>query len=196
MKRLTTLRVVVSLLTLLLAAGCSGGGGSGTDGEETGSNGSSETTGGSTEDRTDTAPGTTQETGNTNEAPGGVSLLEISSGSSGLEQRQVVVAPSAAALSEAAGVQVPEAGEGTYLAAFWGEKPTGGYTMEALDAQPEGDRIVVRLALKKPPPDAMVSQALTYPYVAAVIRGSVPENINFTFVTQGGRELDWPVRRL
>jgi hypothetical protein len=60
----------------------------------------------------------------------------------------------------------------------------------------EGSRITVRIALREPPPDAMVGQALTYPYVAAVIRTRIPENKGFTFVTQDGRELGWAVRRM
>lgn len=113
-----------------------------------------------------------------------------------MEQRQVIVAPSADALSETTGIRVPNAGEGTYLAAFWGEKPTGGYTMEVLSARTEGSRIVVRLALKKPPPDAMVSQALTYPYAAAILRNVDTGEKEFVFVTRSGQEIGWPVRNV
>lgn len=121
--------------------------------------------------------------------------MEVISGSSGLEQRQVVISPSASALAEATGVQVPEAGDGTYLAVFWGEKATGGYTVEVLDARIRNGRLVVRTDLKPPPPDAMVGQALTYPYAAAVIRGEFPADTDFVFVTRGGRELGWSVQR-
>jgi hypothetical protein len=181
MNRLATFATV--LLVLFLAVGCSGGGGSMTGDGETGSTGSS------SGKSTDPAPETTSET------PGGVEIEQVSSGSGGLSQRQVVVAPSADALSEATGVRVPDAGEGTYLAAFWGEKPTGGYTVEFLGARMEGDRITMELALEEPPPDAMVSQALTQPYAAAVIRDGISEDTALTFVTRGGRELDWAVRR-
>lgn len=195
MAHLAILRAATLLLVLLLAAGCAGGGTGSADGE-TGNAGSSETTPGVTEGNTGPAPETTQRGGTTEEMSGGMRVEQISSGSGGLGQRQVVVGPSADALSEATGVRVPEAGEGTYLAAFWGEKPTGGYTMEILGARLEGDQIVVRLALKNPPPDAMVSQALTYPYVAAVVRGGIPEDADLVLVTQSGRELGWPVRRM
>lgn len=213
MRHLATLCTGVLLFTIFLAAGCSGGPGTSqgaTEGtgssENTGS--SSETTGGSPEDTANPVPETTQEAGATDGAgttqetsqgtpgaSGGLQIEQVASGPGGLSQRQVVIGPSAGALSQATGARVPDAGEGTYLAAFWGEKPTGGYTVEILSARKEGNRVVVRLALRNPPADAMVSQALTYPYAAAVIRTNLPEDTEFTFVTQGGRELGWPVRR-
>lgn len=140
-----TLGVAILLLALLAGAGCSGGGSASSSAEETGS--------------AAPPPETTQKTG----PAGGAALEQISVGSGAPRRPQVVVAPSAAALSEATGVRVPPSGAGTYLAAFWGEQPTGGYTVGFLSARTEGDRVVVRLALEKPPPDAMVSQALTYP---------------------------------
>ena len=175
MQRLATL-----LFFLLLAAGCSGGGDPGSD---------------SGSGSTSPMPETTQEGETIPGTLGSVNIEQISSGSDGLSQRQVVVAPSADALSEATGAPVPDAGEGTYLAAFWGEKPTGGYTVEILSARMEGARTIVQLALGKPPPDAMVSQALTQPYAAAVVRGEIREDTDLTFVTREGRELDWAVRR-
>ncbi|MGB3635320.1 MAG: protease complex subunit PrcB family protein [Rubrobacteraceae bacterium] len=182
------------MLALLLAAGCSGRG-TGTSGETGNTGSASGTTNSSTGGSSSPEPETTQEAETTEEAPGSTQIEQVSSGSDGLKRPQVVVAQSAAALSEATGVQIPEAGEGTYLAAFWGERPTGGYTVEILDARMEGGQVAVQLALRKPPPDAMVSQALTYPYAAAVTRGGVPESTDLTFVAQGGRELGWPVRR-
>lgn len=182
------------LIALLVATGCSGG--SPEAGEETSNTGpSSGNTGGGTVVSTGPAPETTQGGGTTNEAPGSFQIEQVSSGSDGLKRPQVVVAPSADALSEATGLRVPNSGEGTYLAAFWGEKPTGGYTVEVSSARMEDNQVTVRLVLQNPPPDAMVGQALTYPYAAAIIRGGVPENTNFTLVTQGGRSLDWPIRR-
>ncbi|MGF1470154.1 MAG: protease complex subunit PrcB family protein [Rubrobacteraceae bacterium] len=123
-------------------------------------------------------------------------IERLTTGTDGLRRPQVVVASSAGALSEATGVSVPDSGEGTYLAAFWGEQPTGGYTVEILSARTEEDRIVVRLALGRPSPDAMVSQALTYPYAVAALREEVPEDRDFVLVTKAGGVLDWPVRRL
>jgi hypothetical protein len=112
----------------------------------------------------------------------------------GPRQPRVVVAPSAAALSGAIGANVPDSGSGTYLAAYWGEKPTGGYSMSVQSARLEGSKVTVRLALKEPPRDAIVTQALTYPYAVAVIRGLSPEGKDFSFVDD--EELGWPVRRV
>jgi hypothetical protein len=112
----------------------------------------------------------------------------------GPRQPRVVVAPSAAALSGAIGANVPDSGSGTYLAAYWGEKPTGGYSMSVQSARLEGSKVTVRLALKEPPRDAIVTQALTYPYAVAVIRGLSPEGKDFSFVDD--EELGWPVRQV
>jgi hypothetical protein len=112
----------------------------------------------------------------------------------GPEQPRVVVAPSARALTGAIGTDVPDSGSGTYLAAYWGEKPTGGYSMSVRSARLEGDQVTVRLALKEPPRDAILTQALTYPYAVAVIRGLSPEGKDFSFVDENGRELGWPYK--
>ena len=106
----------------------------------------------------------------------------------------MIVAPSAAALSEAIGANVPDSGRGTYLAAYWGEKSTGGYSLAVESARLEGDRVTVRLALKEPPRDAIVTQALTYPYAVAVVRDLDPQGKDFSFTDQAGRVHGWPVR--
>ena len=159
-------------LLLLLAVGCSAGGGS----DPTADN-PSETTGSSEEPR-ELRVGRIS-----SEAPG-----------EGPLRPRLVLAPSAAALSQETGARVPDSGEGTYLAAYWGEKPTGGYSLAVRSARLEGDRVTVRLALEEPPPDAIVTQALTYPYAVALVRGLDPRGKDFSFVDQNGRELDWPVR--
>ena len=122
----------------------------------------------------------------------------ISSGAPGQgpARPRVVLAPSAAALSQEIGAAVPDSGGGTYLAAYWGEKPTGGYSLAVRSASLEGERVSVQLALKEPPPDAMVTQALTYPYAVALVRGLDLRGKGFSFVDRAGRELDWPVRRV
>jgi PrcB C-terminal len=154
------------MVLLLLAAGCSAG-----DGSEPSAD-------------------------NPSEAPRDLRVERISSGDAGQgpEQPRVILAPSAAALSEAMGVDVPDSGNGTYLAAYWGEKPTGGYSLAVKSARIEGDRVTVRLALKEPPSDAIVTQALTYPYAVAVVRELDPRGKDFSFVDQDGEELGWPVR--
>jgi hypothetical protein len=130
------------------------------------------------------------------EAPRKVLVERISSSAPGQGpgQPRVVVAPSAAALSEAIGASVPDSGDGTYLAAYWGQKPTGGYSLAVESARLAGDRVTVELALREPPPDAMVTQALTYPYAVAVVRGLDPQGKQFSFTDQNGRGLGWPVR--
>jgi len=106
----------------------------------------------------------------------------------------VILARSAGALSETTGVEVPDSGNETYLAAYWGEKPTGGYSLAVKSARIEGERVTVRLALKEPPPDAIVTQALTYPYAVAVVQDLDLQGKDFSFVDQDGKELGWPVR--
>lgn len=125
-----------------------------------------------------------------------LNVQRISSGDRGLEQRRVVVASSAAALSRALDMRVPSEGDGVYVAAFWGRKTTGGYSVSVESASITDDRITVRLALREPPPDAFVTQAITYPYAAAVLRGADPAGKQVVLEREGGRELDWPVLRV
>ncbi len=113
----------------------------------------------------------------------------------GSKHSRVVLATSPAALSEVTALKVPNSGEGTYLAVYWGEKSTGGYSVSVKGARIEGERVTVRLALERPPPGAIVTQAFTYPYVVAVLRDLDPRGKDFSFVDLEGRGLDWPVRR-
>src|ERR671917_2958036 len=132
------------------------------------------------------------------EAPRDLRVERISSGAPGQgpEQPRAILAPSAAALSEAIGARVPDSGNGTYLAAYWGRKPTGGYSLAVKSARLEGDRVMVRLVLKEPPRDAIVTQALTYPYAVAVVRDLDPQGKDVSFTDQNGRELGWAGRLL
>ncbi|HEX5974794.1 MAG TPA: protease complex subunit PrcB family protein [Rubrobacteraceae bacterium] len=136
--------------------------------------------------------------GDGSEEPRDLRVEQISSDAPGQGPRQprAVVAPSAAALSGEVGANVPDSGSGTYLAAYWGEKPTGGYSMSVRSARLEGSRVIVRLALKEPPRDAILTQALTYPYAVAVIRELDPGGKDFSFMDENGRELGWPVSRV
>jgi PrcB C-terminal len=159
-------------LLLLLVTGCSIGNGSGPPADNS--------------SQTSEAP----------EEPRDLRVERISSGAPGQgpERPRVMVAPSAATLSEAIGANIPDSGSGTYLAAYWGEKPTGGYSLAVESARLEGDRVTVRLALREPPRDAVVTQALTHPYAVAVVRDLDPKGKQFSFTDQSGRELGWPVR--
>jgi PrcB C-terminal len=160
------------MVILLLVAGCSAGGGS--------------------EPSADAASETTE----ASEEPRDLQVDRISSDEPGQgpQRPRAVVAPSATALSEAIGANIPDSGSGTYLVAYWGEKPTGGYSMSARSARLEGSRVTVRLSLREPPRDAILTQALTYPYAVAVIRDLNPEGKDFSFMDEEGRELDWQVR--
>lgn len=180
---------------LLLIAGCAGGGedeampATGDTGAESGTTDERSTTG---ETRAETtAEGTTA--GETVETVG-VQLEQLASGAQGPKRRGIFVASSARELAAATGLQVPDAGEGTYLAALWGQKNTGGYTVDFGSASAEGDRVTVVIDLGRPPPDAIVAQVLTYPYAVAVLRGADLAGKELVFVTQGGREIRWPVR--
>jgi hypothetical protein len=158
------------MLLLLLVAGCTAGDGSGQEAAET------------------TAA---------SEGPRELRVDRLFSGEPGQGPRRprVILAPSASGLSGATGADVPGSGDGTYLAAYWGQKPTGGYSMAVKSARLEGSAVTVRVSLKEPPRDAIVTQALTHPYAVAVIRDLDPEGKNFIFVDEEGRELGWPVRR-
>ena len=164
------IRAGTVVLLLLLACGCSADDGSEPSGEDPGEDPS--------------------------EVPRDLRVERISSGApgEGPEEPRVIVAPSAAALSEAIGASVSDSGEGAYLAAYWGEKSTGGYSLEVRSARLEGDRVAVRLILEEPPPDAVVTQALTYPYAVAVVRDLDPGGMEFSLTDQSGRALGWPVR--
>jgi hypothetical protein len=56
------------------------------------------------------------------------------------ESSRVLLAPSAPALSSAIGAEVPDAGKGTYLAAYWGSQSTGGYSVAVESAGSKGIR--------------------------------------------------------
>lgn len=193
-------------LSLLFAVGFTVGCGGGSNSGDAADSSTKDTNAPSETSRANT---TTEETGETSEIPGGtakssttsgttsgtesVSLEQISSGTMGPERRQILVASSAADLAAALGLRVPDSGQGTYVAVAWGEKPTGGYSVGFGSASVEGVRLEVGMDLQEPPQDAMVAQALTYPYSIAVLRGVDLGEKELVFVTQNGRELDWPI---
>ncbi|TCJ19901.1 protease complex subunit PrcB family protein [Rubrobacter taiwanensis] len=123
-----------------------------------------------------------------------LTVENIASGPYGPQERGIMLAPDAGSLARAAGVEVPDAGEGVYAGAFWGERRTGGHTVRFESAILEGNEVTVRLSLRAPGPGDIVTQALTHPYAVAVIRDVEPSGLRFRFVDQAGRELDWPVR--
>ncbi|MBA3424058.1 MAG: protease complex subunit PrcB family protein [Rubrobacter sp.] len=182
------------LLYMMLAA-CAAGG-SGSPGDESGTTHSSENTRAPSE-----TTGRQEETHlekSRPEKPGKAGSLNVEQLTSeapgqGPKRPRILLASSASGLSRSAGTTVPDAGEGTYLAVFRGEKPTGGYSVEITSARVEGDRVTIRISLKDPPSDAMVTQALTYPYATAVIRNESLASKELLLEDQDGRKLDWKV---
>ncbi len=162
------------MVFLLLVAGCSAGAGSESSADDP------------------------SETPEASEEPRDLNVERVSSGApeqgQGPRRPRVILAPSARDLSGATRTSVPDSGSGAYLAAYWGEKPTGGYSMAVESARLEGNTVTVRLSLREPPRDAILTQALTYPYAVAVIRELDPRGKDFSFVDEEGRELDWQVR--
>jgi hypothetical protein len=130
--------------------------------------------------------------------PRDLRVERVASGAPGEGPRdpRAVLAPSAEALSRELGARIRGPGEGTYLVVYGGQQPTGGYSVGVAGARVEGDRVTVRVSLEDPPPDAIVTQALTYPYEISVLRGLALEDKSFSLVDGEGRELDWPVRRV
>ena len=161
------------LVLLLLAAGCSAGGDASAPSPEP------------------------SETTEISDEPRELRVERIFSNAPGEGRRRpgVILAPSASALSEEIDAEIPDSGEGTYLISYWGQKPTGGYSLTIESARLRGHRVTVGLALEEPPPDAIVTQSLTYPYAVAVVHDVDPKS-DFAFVDQQGRELGWPVRRV
>lgn len=125
-----------------------------------------------------------------------VERLAAGSPGEGPQRPRVVVAPSAKALSEELGAEIPDAGRGTYLVVYSGEKTTGGHSVNVTGARFEGALVTVRVSIEGPPSDAIVTQVLTYPYVISLLQDLSPEDKTFSFVDQNGEKLDWPVRRV
>ena len=60
-------------------------------------------------------------------------------------------------------------------AVFLGERPTGGYRIAVREAREVAGKLRVTVVERKPPPDAMVTQAFTTPFqVVAVKRSRLP----------------------
>ncbi len=79
------------------------------------------------------------------------------------------------------GVHVLPAGEVRYVLVAWGEKPTGGYSLNVSHVTKSHlGTIDVVCELSVPDPDEMVTQALTYPYqVIALDAGNETIVVNF-----------------
>lgn len=147
----------------------------------------------------DQARGTQNEEGSKDET---VEIISVASGSAGGGPAgpRAVVAGSLDGLPGVRGLGSfePESapkGDPAYLAALWGEKRTGGYSIEVDSARREGGRVVVKLDLREPPEGAMVTQAITYPYAIVALRG-VGVDEEFVLEDSSGDRIDWPVRKV
>lgn len=53
---------------------------------------------------------------------------------------------------------------------FAGERNTGGYSIVVRDAAVDGETLLIEGEVKGPPPEAIVTQALTYPYAVFAVK--------------------------
>lgn len=60
-------------------------------------------------------------------------------------------------------------GDKTYLIVTRGAKPTGGYAVSIKEVVEKETEVVVKVQYQDPAPDAVVTQAISYPYVVAMI---------------------------
>lgn len=72
------------------------------------------------------------------------------------------------------------------VAFFWGQKPTGGYSVLYVGSQLSGSTLRVTLRLVSPAPGAILTQALTSPFVMLEVPGRFTK---VEFVDAGGRLL-------
>jgi hypothetical protein len=72
------------------------------------------------------------------------------------------------------------------VAFFWGQKPTGGYGIQLLSTQLSGNTLRVTLRLNSPAPGAILTQALTSPFLMLEVPGRFTR---VEFVDSSGRVL-------
>ncbi|NMA54376.1 MAG: protease complex subunit PrcB family protein [Firmicutes bacterium] len=76
----------------------------------------------------------------------------------------------------------------TYIMVTRGACPTGGYSVLIKQALETEEEIVVAIEYRDPAPDAIVTQAITYPYALAVLEGTDKpvrfENVEGTYLPQ------------
>ncbi|ACJ33596.1 Uncharacterized membrane protein [Anoxybacillus flavithermus WK1] len=65
----------------------------------------------------------------------------------------------------------------TYAIIHLGERKTGGYGVEVIEVRYKKGKAIVYYKEQKPAPDAIVTQALTYPKVAIKIKTAIPVEI-------------------
>lgn len=63
-----------------------------------------------------------------------------------------------------------EYGDSLYIYVGWGEKPTGGYSVDITDVEQNGNgELVVKALFRAPSPDEMVTQIITYPFALIAV---------------------------
>ncbi|CUA80691.1 protease complex subunit PrcB family protein [Anoxybacillus suryakundensis] len=67
--------------------------------------------------------------------------------------------------------------DATYAIIHLGERKTGGYGVEVTEVRYKNGKAIVYYKEQKPAPDAIVTQALTYPKVAIKIKAAIPIEI-------------------
>lgn len=70
--------------------------------------------------------------------------------------------------------QAIKAGDGQYIFIALGERRTGGYRVEIRSMESYGGKLRVTYVEVQPPAKSMVTQALTYPWVAAWTSSNLP----------------------
>ncbi|HAP31606.1 MAG TPA: hypothetical protein DCQ14_00915, partial [Firmicutes bacterium] len=81
--------------------------------------------------------------------------------------------------------QSRKVGNTLYLLVTYGEKPTGGFVVEIGEVVVTADKISVPVNFRKPAPDEMVTQALTYPYD---LKEMEPLDLPVQFIPSGAEE--------
>lgn len=70
------------------------------------------------------------------------------------------------------------------VAAFAGNYPTGGYSLQLLPSRPSRGEVVIRFRLVRPPADAILTQAFTQPFAFATLPRT-PHPVRVEFVEEG-----------
>ena len=69
-----------------------------------------------------------------------------------------------------------------YILVTYGEKPTGGYTVEVVNIDDKPETLEITVKFSEPEPGQMVTQAITYPYDLKTIN---PTNKEVVFIAEG-----------
>lgn len=103
----------------------------------------------------------------------------------------IVVGTDAAARARVEQIAGGPLGGDLLVAVLMGQRPTGGYAVRIERMRLRGDTVEVVAAFHAPPPDAVVIQVLTSPFViAAVARADLPAGtVRFILRDTSGQEI-------